>query len=246
MKFRDDLLASFAFLTRLPVPKHGYDEQTLARAAKFFPFVGFVVAALAYALYWPLTGHVSVPAQCAWLLCWLVLLTGGFHEDGLADAADGFGGAWTRERVLDIMRDSRIGSYGALALVLSLLLRFTLLTSLNSKHLWPYLAGAHILCRWSTLPLSFLLPPARSSNSKGISIAKKVSRSSLFIGTGITVVFCAFLLKLAFFAPLLLSLLVISGSAAYYRYRIGGITGDCFGATNQLVEITTYLCGVWQ
>jgi adenosylcobinamide-GDP ribazoletransferase len=239
-----DLLAAFAFLTRLPTPKHSYDALTLARASKFFPLVGLVVAILGYALYWLLLGHAAASVRCVLVLCLLVLLTGGLHEDALSDVADGFGGGWTRERVLEIMRDSRVGTYGALALVLSVLVRLVLLTNLSPERFWPYLAGAHILCRWSALPLSFLLPAARRNDGKGASLAQKVSRSSFIIGTIIMVILCVPILKLDFLAPLLSSILIVFVSAYYYRYRIGGVTGDCFGATNQLVEIGTYLCGV--
>lgn len=244
MRSWHDLLAAFAFLTRLPTPKHAYDSLTLARAAKFFPLVGFMVALLSYALYWLLLGHAAASVRSVLVICLLVLLTGGLHEDGLSDVADGFGGGWTRERVLEIMRDSRVGSYGALALTLSVLIRFVLLTNLSPQRFWPYLAGAHILCRWSALPLSFLLPAARRTDGRGASIAQKVSRSSFTVGTIIMVGLCVPILKLEFLAPLLSSILVVFVSAFYYRYRIGGVTGDCFGATNQLVEIGTYLCGV--
>jgi adenosylcobinamide-GDP ribazoletransferase len=239
-----DLLAAFAFLTRLPTPKYSHDALTLARASKFFPLVGFVLSIPAYVVYWLLSGYAATPVRCVLVLCVLVLLTGGLHEDGLADVADGFGAGWTRERVLEIMRDSRIGSYGALALVLSVLVRYVLLTDLSPERFWPYLASAHILCRWSTRPLSFLLPAARRVDGKGASIAQKVSRSSFIIGTMIMVVLCVPLLKLDFWAPLLSAILVVFLTASYYRRRIGGVTGDCFGTTNQLVEIAIYFCGV--
>jgi adenosylcobinamide-GDP ribazoletransferase len=244
MRLLDDLSAAFAFLTQVPVPNYAHDTQTIARASKFFPLVGFVVASIAYLLYRLLAGHSDVQVQCALVLCLLVLLTGGIHEDGLADAADGFGGGWTRERTLKIMRDSRIGSYGAVALVLSLLVRFVLLTKLSPEHFWAYLASAHVLCRWSTLPLSLMLPAARVEDGKGAAIAQKVSRLSFIFGTAVAVAICTLLLRWSFLGPLLSSVAVVLLSAAYYWYRIRGVTGDCFGATNQIVEITTYLCGV--
>jgi adenosylcobinamide-GDP ribazoletransferase len=239
-----DLLAAFAFLTRLPTPRYSHDALTLARASKFFPLVGLVLTIPAYAVYLLLSGHAATPVRCVLVLCLLIFMTGGLHEDGLADVADGFGGGWTRDRALEIMRDSRIGTYGALALILSVMVRFVLLTSLNPERFWPYLASAQILCRWSTLPLSFLLPAARRAEGKGASIAQKVSRPSFVFGTILMVVLCVPLLKLDFWAPLLSSIVVVFLSASYYRHRIGGLTGDCFGATNQLVEIAIYLCGV--
>lgn len=244
MRLWDDFVAAFAFLTRLPTPRYAHDAETIARASKFFPLVGLVVAGIAYLFYWALLGHAANQVRCIVVLCVLVLLTGGFHEDALADAADGFGGGWTRDRVLEIMHDSRIGSYGALALVLSLLVRLILLINLGAVHFWPYLAAAHVLCRWSTLPVSFLLPPARTLTGKGASVAQKISRVSFLAGTIFTVAVCVALLHMAFLAPVLASIAIVFASAAYYRRRIGGITGDCFGATNQLVEIAIYFCGV--
>ncbi len=243
MKIWHDLLAAFGFLTRLPLPRYSYDAQTMPRSTKFYPLVGLAVAALAYLPYRLLHGHVNGDVLAASVLATLTIVTGGFHEEGLADVADGFGGGSTRERVLEIMHDSRIGGYGAIALALSFLLRFALLTSLPFDRFWPYLAGAHILCRWSILPLALLLPPARAGSGKGSLLARKLSKSTFAAGTVIALGLCIYLLRMRIFAPLLVCLLIVLFSAAYYRRRIGGITGDCFGATMQLVEVAVYFCG---
>ncbi len=104
------------------------------------------------------------------MLLYLVLITGCLHEDGLADVADSLGG-WNPEQRLAILHDSHIGSYGAAALVLSLLSRAVLLAGLPLEHFTAYLVSAHVLCRWSTLPLSYYLPPARDSEGQGARIA---------------------------------------------------------------------------
>lgn len=246
MKLWNELWAAFGFLTRLPTPRYTFDSQTFAYSAKFFPVVGLVVAFIAYVPYWLLAAHVSNEIRCVLVLCALVLISGGLHEDGLADVADGFGGGWTRDRVLEIMRDSRIGSYGAIAIVLSLILRMVLLNELGPTRLWPFLAGAHVLSRWSALPLSFVLPPARVGDGKGALLAGSVSRGTFVAGTALMVLIGAGLLRAEFLAPVVGTVAAVLASAAYYRRRIGGITGDCFGATNQLVEIVVYLCGVWR
>ncbi len=106
------------------------------------------------------------------LLAYLMLITGCLHEDGLADAADGFGGGWSKEQILSILKDSRIGSYGAAALVMSLLARYLLLASLPLEHFAAYVISAHVLCRWSTLPLSYFLPPAREAGGPGCAYCK--------------------------------------------------------------------------
>lgn len=246
MKIWHDLLAAFGLLTRLPLPRYAYDTGTMPRSAKFYPVVGLVVAALAYAVYRLLHGHVSADVQAASVLASLTVVTGGFHEEGLADVADGFGGGGTPARILEIMHDSRIGGYGAISLALSFVLRFALLSSLPFDRFWAYLAAAHILCRWSILPLALFLPPARPGSGKGSLLAGKLAKSTFITGTIITLVLCIPLLRMRVFVPLAICLLIVLSTASYYRRRIGGITGDCFGATMQLVEVAVYFCGAWR
>lgn len=241
-----DLLAAFGFLTRLPLPSYAYDAGTIPRSAKFYPVVGLTIAALAYAAYRLLHGHVNGNVQAASVLMVLTIITGGFHEEGLADVADGVGGGSTPERILEIMHDSRIGGYGAIVLSLSFLLRFVLLASLPFDRFWAYLASAHILCRWSSLPLALFLPPARPAGGKGSLLAGKLAKSTFVMGTIITLALCIPLLRMRVFAPLSVCLLIVLFSATLYRRRIGGITGDCFGATMQLVEVAVYFCGSWR
>ncbi len=239
-----EILAAFQFLTRLPVPSSNFEPDILSRSAKYFPVVGLVIGLGASFLFHLLTPHVSRTIVALMILTYMVLITGGFHEDGLADAADGFGGGWKREQILIIMRDSRIGSFGAIALVLSLLARFLLLSVIPANHFMGFVVTAQVLCRWTTLPLSYFLPPARN-DGQGARIAHRVSGTSFAVGTLLALGFVIYALRKAFWMPLLISMLVTCLSAIYYLRRIGGVTGDCFGATNQLTEIAVYLCGVW-
>jgi adenosylcobinamide-GDP ribazoletransferase len=167
------------------------------------------------------------------------------HEDGLADVADSTGG-WSVEQRLVILRDSRIGSYGVAALVLSLLSRAVLLADLPLEHFTAYLISAHVLSRWSTLPLSYYLPPARDGEGQGARIAGLTSAASLIAGSIFTIATVVVALRKAAIAPLAAAILVPLLSSFFYMRRFGGITGDCFGATNQLTEIAVYLCGVWK
>ena len=244
MRLWNDLLAAVQFSTRLPVPVYSHHESTLARAAKFFPVVGLAIGAAGSALYFLFPGSVNAQIRSLALLIFFVLITGGLHEDGLADAADGFGGGHTRERVLEIMRDSRIGSFGGTALVLSLLTRFVLLSNLPSGRIWPYVVSAHVLSRWSTLPLGFALPSARvEAPGSGARIAQRITLGSLTFATVFVIVVEALLLGREAWLPFSRAVALTALTGLYYRLRIGGVTGDCFGATNQLVEITTYFCG---
>jgi adenosylcobinamide-GDP ribazoletransferase len=156
--------------------------------------------------------------------------------------------------VLAIMRDSRIGSYGAAALALSLLARVLLIASLPRTQAAAYLLAAPVLSRWTTLPLSFFLSPARERSpesgedkvdGQGARIARLTTRGSLILGSVFTFVLVFALLRIHAIVPTVVTVCVTLGTALYYKHRIGGITGDCFGATNQLAEIAVYFCGVW-
>jgi adenosylcobinamide-GDP ribazoletransferase len=238
-------VVAFQFLTRIPMHSARFGADALPRAIKFFPLVGLVVGSGAALLHRLLMPHLSRPLVAFVVLTYFVLITGCFHEDGLADTADGFGGGWNREQILVILKDSRIGSYGATALILSLLSRYLLLASLPLEHFAAYVISAHVLCRWSSLPLSYFLPAARESDSQGARIAHLTSLSSLTIGSFLSFAVVIFALRWAALAPIIAALLVTFSSGRFYYKRIGGVTGDCFGATNQLTEIAVYLCGEW-
>ena len=174
------------------------------------------------------------------------LVTGGLHEDGLADAADAFGGGWDRQKVLDIMKDSRIGAFGALALLFSVGGRVLLLRSLPAGILVPYVISAEVLCRWVILPLGAALPGAREKDGQGARIARRVSGVSLAVGTLIALGAVGLMLHQSMIWPIAAASAVTLLSGLYYKHRIGGVTGDCFGATSQLTLLAVYLCGVWR
>jgi len=243
-----DLLSSFQFLTRIPMPSQSYDEGSLARAVKFFPIVGLFVGAGAALIHFLLVPHLSRYAAALFVLVYLVLITGALHEDGLADVADGFGGGRDREHTLLILRDSRIGAYGALAIVFSIAGRLFLLASL--QNVTTYLIVGHVLCRWTALPLSYFLPAARSQNpevyaGQGARIAQLTPLIDVISGTLFSFFVAIFFLRSRSVAPILSVVSISLLSGFYYKRKIGGVTGDCFGATNQLAEIAVFLCGAW-
>jgi adenosylcobinamide-GDP ribazoletransferase len=244
-RWAEELLGAFQFLTRLPISHIPYQPDSLSRSAKFFPLVGLVVGLGASVLQHVLAPHLNRALVALLILTFLVFITGGLHEDGLADAVDAFGGGWNREQVLTILRDSRIGSFGALALVLSVLARFLLLSILPLNRFTALVVSAHVLCRWTTLPLSYFLRPARDSDGQGARIAQKISLASLLIGTLLTFTIVFYLMRAEFWIPVLAPVVITALSGIYYFRRIGGVTGDCFGATNQITEIAVYFCGVW-
>lgn len=241
-KIGTELTAAFQFLTRLPVPALSYSPDLLGKATKFFPVVGLVIGAGGVLLH-STTAKMFPTSICAlFTLTYLILVTGGLHEDALADASDGFGGGSTRQRVLEIMRDSRIGSYGGLALALSLLWRFVLLAKLPDNRFPSYFVAAQVLSRWTILPLSYVLPPARTDGS-GVTVAQHTSKTALVIGTILALAVVVPWLKIAAWLPLSATSVVVLLTGRYYHRKLGGVTGDCFGATAQITEIAVYLCG---
>ena len=137
-------------------------------------------------------------------------------------------------------------AYGAAALALSLLSRAVLLAELPLEHFTAYLVSAHVLSRWSILPLSYYLPPARDSEGQGARIARLTSTVSLIAGSVFTIATVVVVLRKAAIAPVLAAMVVSLLGGILYMRKFGGVTGDCFGATNQLTEIAVYLCGVWK
>ncbi|EHL95463.1 adenosylcobinamide-GDP ribazoletransferase [Acetobacteraceae bacterium AT-5844] len=234
-----DVAAAFGLLTRLPttwLPQH-QDATGFARAIWAYPLVGFAIGAFGGAVLGA-GAWLSLPPLLA-ALCALaatLLLTGGFHEDGLADTADGFGGGRDTVRKLEIMRDSRIGSYGVLALVLALGIRASAMGALPGGVLTLALicGAAAALGRGMILGLLFLLPPARRDG-----MASGLGRPALpplLIGLVFALV-PAFALPLgkAAFAVVLVGLSCLA-LARLARRQIGGHTGDVLGAGAVLGE----------
>jgi adenosylcobinamide-GDP ribazoletransferase len=244
-RLSNEIAVAFQFLTRIPMPSIAFETDSLSRATKFFPLVGLVIGSGALIVRKLLGVHLNSSLVSLVVLIYLVLITGCLHEDGLADTADGFGGGRTREQILAIFRDSRIGSYGTAALVLSLLARYLLLASLPLEHFAAYVISSQVLCRWSSLPLSYFLPPAREQDGQGARIAKLTSLASLIFGSIFGFAVVAIALRRSAAAPVLVAILTVGLSGWFYTRELGGVTGDCFGATSQLTEIAVYFCGVW-
>jgi adenosylcobinamide-GDP ribazoletransferase len=240
-----DIAAAFQFLTRLPLTRITYEPDALARAAKFFPLVGLAVGVAGAGIYRLLSPHLPTVIVALLIVLFSTLATGGLFEDGIADSADAFGGGGNRQQILEIMKDSRIGTFGALAIVFSIAGRVLFLASLQPGLVTQYVISADVLCRWTALPLGTALLSAREQASQGGRIAGQISRVSLAVGTLIAIGVVCYLLGISMWKPVAATLVVTLLSGLYYKRRIGGITGDCFGATSQLTLVAVYLCGVW-
>ncbi len=252
-------LLALQFFTRIPVTGRlaawvGFSPDMLRASAAHFPGIGWIVgaagagtyaaahAALAPSPFAPLAAAVLCCAATAWM-------TGGFHEDGLADVADGLGGSADRERALDIMKDSRLGAYGALALVLALLAKISLLAVLGSHSLAAAaaaLALAHVISRfWPLCLVRALAHVGDTARSKSKPLAERITARAL-AAAGLWCV-----APLALYAGLqppgalglgvLGSALAALWMARWFARRLQGFTGDCLGATQQVCEIAFYL-----
>ena len=259
MQFLRHYLLAVQFFTRIPVTGRladwvGFSPTLLRASSAHFPGVGWLAALCAIgvyaALHFALAPSPLAPAVAAvFSTIATVLMTGGFHEDGLADVADGLGGSAARERALDIMKDSRLGAYGALALVLALLAKLSLLALLGTHSLQAALAallGAHVLSRfWPLLIVRSLPHVGDTARSKSKPLADQISGQAL-VAAGL---WCFMPLALVGYAqPAIysiasigLSALAAAWMARWFARRLQGFTGDCLGATQQVSEIGFYL-----
>ena len=232
-------LIALAFLTRIPVPKNlDFSQQNLNRASRYFALVGWVIGLLSALVF--VISSAILPKAVAILttMAFSIIVTGCFHEDGLADTCDGLGGGWTPEQKLSIMKDSRIGTYGSVGIWFVLSFKFALLWSMENVAI--ALIVAHPLSRSVATSLISLLPyVSEADNSKSKPLAEKQLSRDLQINI-------AFGLLALLFVPFAIFWLVIilSGLILLTRYflnkQIGGFSGDTLGATQQISELLTY------
>ena len=230
---------ALTFLTKLPWPWRGpADETALARSMFWFPWVGAVLGLIFWGAWAGLHRALPAPAAAALLLTLTVWITGGLHLDGLADTADGLGGGRTPAEALAIMKDSRVGAFGVISLILGLVLKFSLFLSLAAQTsgsaallLFP------IISRWSMVLLAYLSPYARAEGGLGQAMTLGISPRVL-LGASLS---AGGLSLLILGAPGLVLLIAAAAliwlGSLYCQRRLGGITGDILGAANEVVEI---------
>lgn len=240
------LATAAMFLTRLPTGSLASAEPAeLARSTRYFPLVGFGVGVLLAIGLSILLKVFPASVALGLMLLLSIRLTGAFHEDGLADVADS-AGAFQIDRKLEIMRDSRLGTYGSLALILLVLIKLLSLWELSQLDLrWclGVLVAAHVLSRWSSVWLMVFIPYARPEAANKV-VAEGVTLRRLAEST---VWAFALLCVLAWWvSPAILLLLPMAWlvtvlAGRHFSRSFGGITGDCLGAANQLVETAVFL-----
>jgi adenosylcobinamide-GDP ribazoletransferase len=235
------------FFTRLPIPRWvGFQPAWLHQSSRYFPLVGCVVAAVAAAVYG--LAALALPAPVAAVLSTAasIYITGAFHEDGFADTCDGFGGGLSAARVLEIMKDSRVGAYGAIGIVCMLGVKCTTLAMLPPASAIAALFLAHPLSRLAATSLIWRMDYARAEG-KAKPMAQQMRGTEFGIAALTALLPAALLagLHTVSFAAIGASLLAAGLAALWlarmFQRRIGGYTGDCLGAVQQLAEVAIYL-----
>lgn len=240
-------LAALMFFTRIPVPQNNMAD--LNKAGRYFPLVGIIVGLIG-AVVFAISALLFRDNTIAALLSSgaTLLTTGAFHEDGLADVADGFGGGWTKARILEIMKDSRVGAYGVIMLIIVIGLKIALLSKLGNITITFGLiyVSAHAVSRIMPVFLLRFMRYAREEDtaSKSKPLANKMSGAGFLVAITlgiIPLVILSVFTSVAVFLTLIPCGLLTLYLAGYFNKWINGYTGDCLGATQQLNEMMFYL-----
>lgn len=234
------------FYTRIPCPSWiDHSEEYLNKATRYFPLIGWIVGLAAAFVIFSFHYIFPNPISIILSLATSILITGAFHEDGFADVCDGFGGGWTKEKILDIMKDSRVGAYGVIGLAILFSLKIFTLIELMNLNMWYCLKAivlAHVISRFSAVTLIFTHEYSREDQTSKIKpIAKKLTLKNFLISS-IWLLPALFLFQnwwiLLIVIPVYLMKIYL---AKYFSKWIGGYTGDCLGATQQITEIIALL-----
>lgn len=244
-------LTAVMFFTRLPIEKWAgkyfiYSASNAEQVPRYFPLVGLLIGVLISGVFNLLI--MCFPLALALLLTLSagVLLTGAFHEDGFADMCDGLGGGWEKQQVLTIMKDSRLGTYGSLGLMLLMALKFTALLSINLTLIPLVFISGHILSRSVATSLIYSYDYVQDDD------VKKINGLSMYLsGRDLSFILLAGLLSLCWLPIKTIALIIVVMallrfiSGQYLHKRIGGYTGDCLGGVQQLSEVAFYLLCVF-
>jgi len=235
------------FYTRLPVPSWtGYSDDQLNKSTRYFPAIGWIVGTFVSLMVFVLGLVLPMPIAVAAALGLGILLTGAFHEDGFADVCDGFGGGSTPERTLEIMKDSRVGAFAAIGLVALFSIKITAMTTLFNLDPWYALVAvvyAHVLSRFFCVTIIFTDLYARADmTSKVKPIGNQISVGGL-AASGLWLLPFLFLLwaRPWWFLTVPVAFLARLRLGGWFRRRLGGYTGDCLGAAQQIMEVLIFI-----
>jgi len=238
------MLTAVMFYTRIPVPHSlPYTEDMLNRSTRYFPLIGWIVGGIGACVFYGLSFIFPKDISVFLSIISTLLVTGAFHEDGFADFCDGFGGGMTKDRIFSIMKDSRIGTYGTVALISILGAKFICLNSFPLLVIPVVLWAAHSFSRIMPVIIIFTsFYSIQDLQSKVKPIGKRGKRSDFVIAVFFGLFPMVFTPWQFIVLIVPLSLLITYLFKRYIEHKINGYTGDCLGALQQIVEIVFYLC----
>lgn len=241
------LLTALAFLTRIPVRHATCTPEAIGWSAALFPLVGALVGAAEVLVLWTCRRVMPPTLTATVIVLTGILLTGALHLDGLADMADGFGGGRTRDDVLRIMRDHQIGTYGALALIMTLLLQISAIATLIERNVAaPFLVVAPAASRWAIVLLGRRLPYARPDAGLGRALTDHVHDREAWASTALVLAIATVVARWSAILSLTVTLALTAVVGFVCWRRIAGVTGDTLGANAVLCETMVLLAAVAQ
>ena len=239
----DILLTAIMFYTRIPVPGNmGCSNEMLNKSTRYLPLIGILVGGIGWFIWWLTRMIFPYPLAILFSMVTTILITGALHEDGFADFCDGFGGSPDKVRILEIMKDSRLGTFGAMALFLMLLTKFSGLSNIKEEYFPFVLISSHAFSRF--LPVCMINTSVyvrKDGTGKSEGIGHKGSTSTFLISLFFGLCTFIFLPWQSILMIVTISFLLFILFRKYCLYKIGGYTGDVLGALQQLIEITFYL-----
>lgn len=228
------------FLTRLPVNiSVDYDRKNLTKATFFFPFIGMFIGAIAAIIFY-LFSFINKDMAAICTVLALVVITGGLHMDGLSDTADGFFSSRPKEKILDIMKDSRVGAFGVIAIVIDLLFKYVVIKSMDTDRAMVYIILSSGISR-TMVAMFFSFGKSPRKGGMGDMLINKDSKKYFIVSAFVFILIGTFI---ALYNFLIVLILVLAFSLLLMRYSykmIGGVTGDVFGANAELCEIVALM-----
>jgi adenosylcobinamide-GDP ribazoletransferase len=234
---------AFSFLTILPVPSRwlaGLGPADMARSFALFPLVGLVLAGISVLPAYLLSPKGAPLLHASLIAAILCLLTRALHLDGLADVADGFGGGYTPERRMEIMKDSRTGAFGVAAIVFIVLIKVSALEILVSGRSWAALCSGPVLARFAMVASAYGNRYARKEGGLGKSFVEHISAFQMLAASVLTLALCCWLSGVTALLVIVILLCFVAVARYISNRMIGGVTGDVLGAINEISEALTW------
>ncbi|MDY9920184.1 MAG: adenosylcobinamide-GDP ribazoletransferase [Proteiniphilum sp.] len=229
------------FYSRIPAGKINYSEENLTKAFRYFPLIGIIVGAIGGGIFLLSRWIFPVPVALVISVAVMVIVTGALHEDGLSDFFDGFGGGRDKERILAIMKESTIGAYGVIALILLFVSKLTLLLSINPSHIITVLIASHASSRMMPIFLINSSHYARTGESKAMHTRRRTDKVTFVIALIFGLLPLVFISWKIILVVIPVYAMIVMVLKKYTERKIGGFTGDVLGALQQFSELAFYL-----